>query len=114
MTRFEIALGKQPLMFQFPNFQSPFRIHPTAAEEIEEYPVEPQTMRDDDYYFSILATVGDKNKATILLAGEDVSQLPITIAVELSVAVSVGFGTIWIMPHLLLRDRVLLELPGIV
>ena len=46
-----------------------------------------QLVRDDDYYDTILATVGDKEKAAILLAGQSTVQLPLTIAVELVVRI---------------------------
>ena len=38
--------------------------------------------RDDYYYDSILATIGDKKRAAILLAGRNTADLPVTVAVE--------------------------------
>ena len=58
----------------------PQYVEPDAIEE----PADSfQNVRDDYYYDSILATIGDKSKATILLAGPSAAQLPVTIAVEL-------------------------------
>jgi hypothetical protein len=56
-----------------------------VVEEIEEQAAATEIVRDDYYYDSILATIGDKSKASILLAGENVSLLPITVAVELAI-----------------------------
>jgi uncharacterized membrane protein len=44
-----------------------------------------QMVRDDRYYNDILAAAGDKPKASILLAGQNTSQLPVTVAVELMI-----------------------------
>jgi hypothetical protein len=55
--------------------------------EIQEQPSLPQIVRDDYYYDSILATIGDRRKASILLAGQSVSELPVTVAVELVVRI---------------------------
>jgi Mrp family chromosome partitioning ATPase len=56
-----------------------------VIDEVKEQPAATEIVRDDYYYDSILATIGDKSKASMLLAGESVSQLPITTAVELAI-----------------------------
>lgn len=56
-----------------------------VVDEVEEQASPSEIVRNDYYYDSILATIGDKRKASILLAGENVSLLPITIAVELAI-----------------------------
>lgn len=65
----------------------PREIELPVIDEVIEQPAAAEMVRDDDYYDSILATIGDKSKASMLLAGESVSQLPITIAVELAIRV---------------------------
>ncbi|MDO8303420.1 MAG: FHIPEP family type III secretion protein [Sedimentisphaerales bacterium] len=59
---------------------APQHAEPEAIEEMADLS---QTVRNDYYYDSILATIGDKSKATILLAGQSAAHLPVTIAVEL-------------------------------
>jgi hypothetical protein len=59
-----------------------------AAQKIRgTHPLDCQPVRNNDYYDTILATVGDKEKAAILLAGQTVAHLPLTIAVELVVRI---------------------------
>jgi Mrp family chromosome partitioning ATPase len=65
-----------------------------AAESVREFSTDTlsgsgqntsaEIIRDANYYDSILATVGDKEKAAILLVAPGVAQLPLTIAVELA------------------------------
>jgi hypothetical protein len=59
----------------------------TEPSAIAQFFAPPPIVRDDYYYDSILATIGDKQKATILLAGESIAQLPVTIAVELVIRI---------------------------
>jgi hypothetical protein len=51
--------------------------------ESEQVVLPQQIVRNDDYYDNILATVGDKEKAVILLVSQSIAYLPVTIAVEL-------------------------------
>lgn len=58
-----------------PNTETRTSSEQTASHEI---------IRDGNYYDSILATAWDKDKAVILLIGQNVMQLPVTVAVELA------------------------------
>lgn len=72
-----------------PKEGSPVIAEPAAAVNADSAAPSPdrQPVRDDDYYDTILATVGDKEKAAILLAGQTTAQLPLTIAVEFVVRI---------------------------
>jgi Mrp family chromosome partitioning ATPase len=60
-------------------------IESPVGDEVTVQAASTEIVRDDYYYDSILAVIGDKSKASMLLAGESISQLPITIAVELAI-----------------------------